>query len=348
MKKCILLSLILASTSAFASKARVGALMGADHLVDTQTVFTNPAHVGLLNPYITFEMGAAGTQAEGGIMRSLNNGGKILVYLGHQNTTGLSAFNPDIRTGAGYISQQNPLEVLYATGNMGFGASLSNFEDKKAGTKETTLVLKFGQNLGNISWYGHLSTLEKAEKNTAAANADSLTVGPRLTLGAAHDDGRHRYYGSFVYGDAKNKLGAAPEVSAKDTAIKLGWEDRTLATQASDIYYGLRLEYGQRDLAGNKRTSYALPATLGIEHSVTSWATFRGSVQQNILLGQSKDEAAAAPADEPSGVAANTTVAAGLGLKYGNLALDGMLSAGTSGQVNGTSFLTNAAVTYNF
>lgn len=349
MKKCILLSLILASTSAFASKARVGALLGADHLVDTQTVFTNPAHIGLLSPYITFEMGAPATNAEGGIMRGIGGDGKLLVYVGHQNTTGMvnAALQPDLRSGLGYLTQQNPIEVLYATGNMGFGASLSNFENKKGGTKETTLILKFGQNLGPISWYAHLSTLEKAEKNTAAANSDELTVGPRLTLGAAHDNGTHRFFGSAVYGDAKNSL-AGTDTKLKDLMIKLGWEDRSLATQTSDIYYGLRVAYGSRDVEGDKRTAYELPAFLGIEHSITSWAVFRGSVEQNILFGQSKDETATPPADDDEGLGSNTRVAAGLGLKYGNLTLDGLLSAGTTGQVNGTSFLTNASVTYNF
>lgn len=345
MKKGILVALLLASSSAFASKARVGALLGADHLVDTQTVFTYPSHVSLLSPYLTFEMGAQGTSAEGGLMRTLSNGNKLLVYLGHQNTTAmLSAGQADQRSALGYISQQNPVEVIYAYGNAGFGVSLSNFQDKKAGTKETTMVLKYSQSNGATAWYAHLTPLASAEKNTNTA-ADKLEVGPRLTVGAGMDDTHYRYFGNLTYGQGKNAL-AAGSSTIKDTMLQIGVEDRSLKTEASDIYYGIRLGYAVRDIEGKKISAYGLPAFVGIEHTMTSWAVFRASLEQNILLGEAKDETATNT--DAEGIPSNTRVAAGLGLKYGGLTLDGLLAAASSGQVNGTNFLTQASVTYSF
>lgn len=344
MKKIVLLALILASSTAFASKARTGALIGADHLVDTQTVFTYPSHVGLLNPYLTFEMGAQGTAAEGGLLKTLKNGNKLLVYLGHKNTSELTSTILDQRTSLGYIGQQNPIEAIYAVGNAGYGVSLSNYENKNIGTKETTVILKYGQTNGDLSWYAHLTPISHAEKNTAT-NADKLDVGPRLVVGAGQDDGDYRYLGSLTYGQGKNDL-AAGETDIKDLMVKLGFEDRSLKNETSDIYYGANLNYAQRDFDGKKVTAYNLPAFIGIEHTITSWATFRGSVSQNILLGQVKDETATNT--DPTGIDSNTAVAGGLGLKYGKLTLDGLLSAAGNGQINGTNFLTQASVTYNF
>jgi len=346
MKNGILVALLLASSSAFASKARVGALLGADHLVDTQTVFTYPSHVGLLSPYLTFEMGAQGTAAEGGLMRTLSNGNKLLVYLGHQNSTALlSTGQTDMRSSLGYISQQNPVEVVYAYGTAGFGISLSNFEDKKAGTKETTMVLKYSQAQGAMAWYAHLTPFANAAKNTNTATSDKFEGGPRLAVGAGMDDGSYRYFGNLTYGQGKNDL-AAGSSTIKDTMLQIGVEDRSLKTDASDIYYGMRLGYAVRDIEGKKISAYNLPAFVGIEHTITSWAVFRASLEQNILLGESKDETATNT--DASGISSNTRVASGLGLKYGGLTLDGLLAAASSGQVNGTNFLTQASVTYSF
>ncbi len=122
MKAYALLFAALFSAQAFASKARINSLLGADHLVDTQTVFTVPSHVQLLNPYLTYEFGAKGSGAEGGLMRKVGPG-SLMAYFGHQNTTSIDA-DGDTRAGLGYLTQNNPIEVIYGFGNLGFGASI--------------------------------------------------------------------------------------------------------------------------------------------------------------------------------------------------------------------------------
>src|SRR5690349_19527069 len=117
MRVFVLIAAALFSGSVFASKARVNSLQGANHLVDTQTVFTAPSHMLYLNPYLTYEFGTAGAGAEGGIMRSMANGSKLMFYMGHQNSTAFDGL-PDTRTSLGRIDQNNPLEVLYGMNNM--------------------------------------------------------------------------------------------------------------------------------------------------------------------------------------------------------------------------------------
>jgi hypothetical protein len=344
MLKCsVVLIAALFSVSAHASKARLSSLQKADHLVDSQSVFNYPSHISELKPYLTFEFGQAGTSAEGGILRSLESGNKLLVYLGHQNSTAISQI-ADQRVGGSYLTQNNPVEVIYGTGDLAYGLSLSSVDNKKSATKETTVVLKVGKSIEGGAIYAHLTPVATAEK-VATAVTNKLTTSPRLKLGGQKASGTNHYFGSLTYGDGKEEVGTG-DVKIKDTEVVLGYEDRSLKLEGSDIYMGAALEYAQRDKAGAKITTTQLPIFLGIEHQMNSWSTFRGSVSQNLLLGSTKDETATNT--DADGIASNTTAAAGLGLTYGKLQLDGSLTAATDGKVNGNSFLAQTSVTYNF
>lgn len=344
MKNLLILSLtLLIAAPAFASKARLASLQGARQLVDLQTIFVNPAHINMVGQYITLEMGAVGTAAEGGFVRKLDSGDKLLVYVGHQNPLGNFVVG-DVRTANSYLGQNNPLEVIYGTGNMGFGGSISTLDDKKNGTKESTLVAKIGMDNGPIKWFAHakFATAEKLN----AGNTDKITA-PAVFLGGTYKGESLLYYGSIHAGTAKNEAGAtATSTDIKDLAVVLAVIDRSMKFDDNDIYYGAQVDVVSRDVGGAKITGTRLPVFLGMEYNVSSWAVFRGSVSQNFLLGSTKDETAVNKDD--SGIANNATVAAGLGLKHNNLVLDGSLTAATTGQVNGNTFLASAAVTYSF
>lgn len=344
MKTLLILSLALViSVPVFASKARLASLQGARQLVDLQTIFINPAHINMVDQHITFEMGAAGTAAEGGFVRKLDSGAKLLVYVGHQNPLGNFVVG-DVRTANSYLGQNNPVEIIYGTGNMGFGGSISTLDDKKNGTKESTLVGKFGMDNGPIKWFAHtkLATAEKLN----AGNTDKITA-PAVFLGGTYKGETLLYFGSIHAGTAKNETGAtATTTDIKDLAAVFAVVDRSMKIDDNDLYYGAQIDVVSRDVGGAKITGTRLPIFLGMEYNINSWSIFRGSVSQNFLVGSTKDETAVNT--DASGIANNATVAAGLGLKHNNLVLDGSLTAAASGQVNGNTFLANAAVTYNF
>ena len=65
MKQLIIIAIALVSTNAFATRARVMALGNSPHLVDTQTVYSNPADMMVMGDYVTFESGITGAGAEG-------------------------------------------------------------------------------------------------------------------------------------------------------------------------------------------------------------------------------------------------------------------------------------------
>lgn len=347
MKKTVLIvSLLFASTSAFASKARLSALQGANHLVDTQTVFNNPADIKFLSQFLTFELGAVGTDAEGGMLKTLKSGDRLLVYLGHKNSTAIGATG-DLRASEGYIIQNNPVEVIYGTGERAFGASFSMVDNKKSGTKETTLIAKYGAYVGDFNYYAHLTALSTAEKKTGT-DTDKLESAPRLTLGAAKDSADYRYFGALSYGQGKIKPGLAgsTDQNVTDTDLNFGFEDRSLKSDVADIYFGAKVVYSERKIDSKKINATALPVFAGVEYAANSWVTFRGSVSQNLIFGTSKDETATNT--DADGIASNTMASAGLGFKYNNLTIDGALTAAADGKVNGNNFLTQTSATYNF
>lgn len=346
MKNGLLLSVVifglLTSVNAQASKARMAALQGANHLIDTQTVLINPAHVNLVKNQLTFEMGAAGTAAEGGLVKSTLGSDKMMIYLGHQNPTALPA-SGDIRSSNSYLTQTNPVEVVWGKGMTGYAVSLSTVDNQQSGTKETTLIGKTGTVEGAKSYYAHLHLISSAEKTTGTAK-EKIAVSPYLILGGSVVE-NYRWFGNLVYGKANISPAAGASTSISDTAIVAGVEDQSLKTALADIYYGAKLQIATRDIEGKKISSTDLPVFMGIEYGLTSWVTFRGSVSQNFLIGNVKDETVSTKAD---GISANTTVAAGLGFQHNNLQLDGTLTAASNGAINGNQFLANAGVTYNF
>lgn len=337
MGKFFFITLILLFQNlAFGSKARLASLQGADHLIDIQTTFTNPVHINYLLPFITYEMGASGNGAEGGFSQKLSDGKNLAFYLGHNNTN-------DLRGTATFLDQQNPIEVIYGMGDKAFSASFSTVDNKKSGTKETTLIGKYGMSTVDSQFYAHLHLISQAAKN--GTPDQKLNAAPVITIGGSKDLGINRIFGGLNYGSARTETGTT-STDTKDTGLSVGCENRSLKKQDADIYYGAQLNYFSRDIEGKKITKTSLPVFLGMELNMNTWAVFRGSVSQNFILGSTKDETTGN--NDADGINSNTFFAGGLGLKYNNLTLDGSLAAQTTGQVNGTSFLTSAAVTYNY
>lgn len=337
----------LIGSNAHATKARVASLLGAKHLVDSQSIFAFPADINALGEYITLEMGPTGAgttepKAEGGLFRK-HDDAMMGFYLGHHDLMQAS-----FRTQLGYANQTNPVQFFYGKGDWAFTAGLSNTDTKSTKTKETTLYAGFGQTLPNVSWGVNAEVLANAEQpNANAVDTDKYTGSP--LLGAQFRTLEDRYWhGSLAWGEVKSKDGATSvESKVKTMGLEVGYIDRTLKTDARDIYYGVSLQYSDDEAGGNHRKVTALPVVLGFEQGLTSWATFRGSLRQNVLLGSVKDEITT-PGAEADTIPNNTTVSAGLGLKYGTLTLDGVLTAATSGNINGNQVLAQAGLIYGF
>ncbi|MBX3040097.1 MAG: hypothetical protein KF789_05235 [Bdellovibrionaceae bacterium] len=347
MKKATALVVLasLFTVHAHATKARQQSLQGAAHLVDSQTIFTYTSHVLQLGNQLTLEFGptADGTtepKAEGGLFRKSADGAMYGFYLGHHDET-IAGF----RSNAGFGAQSNPVQGFYGKDNWAMTVGLSNSEDKNTEIKETTLSAGFGQTFSDFTWGVNAQLLSKAEQ-PSGTNTDKFNGAPLLSANILQS-GQTYWHGGVTYGAMKSEVGGA-STDVKPLGISAGYVDRTLGNDQTDLYYGITLNYSDVDFGGKHLKVMSLPVAIGLEHPMNTWSTFRASIQQNVLLGSVKDGTAAAPNDKEAPIANNTNVAAGLGLKYGGIVLDGVLSAATSGNINGNAVLARAGMTYSF
>lgn len=219
MKKLLLIAALAAlSNPAFASKARVTALGNADHLVDPQTAFDNPAHLTLMGDYVTFEAGPGtatsptvvpGTttwssvaatnnpNAEGGFVRS-NGDAKYGAYLGRK-----SPFTDLMRKSFGFLQQENPIELQYAMkGAINWGAALnySSSDIKSATTpqKQQAFGVRAGATADNWSASALVGLGSTATGAIAAnlltgdADGDDIIDGGEITSLTADADAKYK------------------------------------------------------------------------------------------------------------------------------------------------------------
>lgn len=326
---------LLAANSAFASKARVNALQGALGLVDSQTIFAQPAYINKLDPHATFEFGQTGAGAEGGFL--LNNGARMGAYLGHQSAV------QNFYRGTTFMKQNNPIDLFYGNGDWGASVSLSNSEDLTTDQKETSLIGRFGYLMGTQEIAVSVDLLGSAEKKTGANTDKFTTTIPTIAVSWLNTMDNMVVAAGISYGGGDNEV-AGTKTEMKSTGLQAGVNLRPF----DGFYYGAFITYSDLDVGGKKKTAYGVPVVFGLEKDMTSWLTARGSIKQNFLLSSSKDEGATPPADKEKKNMNDTVVAAGLGAKFSNFTIDGIFEGSTTGKVNGNAFLGQASLTYTF
>lgn len=324
----------LIGSQAEASKSRVSSLQGALGVVDTQTVFAQPGYMHKLGNYLTYEFGStsvSGTpKAEGGFLME-RGGNRWGAYLGHT-----SPYQNTFRAVDTFQRQDNPIDLFYGKDNWGANVSLSNSDDETTGAKQTTLIGRFGMVRDQDEFAGTLELIGNAEKTGGV----KFSGAPVIEASYLRKVEQLTFQGLLAYGQGKTNSGTG-DVDLKYTGLELSAMHRPVA----EIYYGLGVTYGSLERDGKKLSSTAVPFTLGLEKDMLSWMTVRGSIKQNVLIGETKNEIAGTKAQRNIN---NTSVALGVGMKNNGFTFDGSLVAGTNGKFNGSDLITNASMTYNF
>lgn len=340
MKRLIVLFASLAlSIPALASKARVGALQGAFDIVDTQTIFYNPAHMHKLGSLLTFEMGGTGAasnpKAEGGFLMKRDDA-KWGFYLGHA-----SAMQNALRATSttAYPKMDNPVDFFYGQGEWAFDVGVSSSQDDATMSKQTTVTARFGMVMGDSQFSVGLESGQA--ENSSGATTDKFKGSPVIDAAYQLNSGEWSYEAGVNLADTKVDTSGVTS-SVKETGFSLGALHRPMA----ELYYGVQFNSLVIDVEGAKKTTTALPIFLGIEKDVFSWLAFRGSVKQNFLVGEVKDETVT-PATKKTNLN-DTTVSLGASVKQANFSLDGLIAGSTSGKIDGNNVLTTGAVTYWF
>jgi hypothetical protein len=373
MKQLLVIAIALASTNAFASRARLTSLGNSAHIVDTQSIYTNPAKMFLMGDFVSLESGKTATNdtaptpavnpndnAEGSLVRSMGDA-KWALALGHKSDNA-SAFGLRQIMGATKITeQQNPVEFSYGAkaGDISWAATLvySNYNDKKQEIKESSTGLRFGMLMG--AWDMHAgiglgSEVKDKVKNLEFKGTAAYNVFAGYTMNTLY------FFGDVTMAGAKqnDQATGAETHKADQTKITLGVVD-SMKKDGNEFFYGAKLvslsfkDDGTSVSADDQKvTSLTLPIVVGLEAEATSWMTLRGSLTQSVLISDSKTEVGGATALETA-PGTNTTVAAiGAGLKFNKITLDGSLSGltgATAGQnLDGNTLLTTVGLTYMF
>lgn len=367
MKKSVLVvaGLAVLSTSAFASKARMEALgqgSTSKYIMDTRSVFLNPAAVNENKNYIITEWGtsqvlAADTtaqpRAEGGFFREMGAMSYGL-YLGNDDSK-------QAHTGT-FLGQSNALD-LFVGGDMGmkWGARVhyANAKDETVAAdqkKQNALGLGLGVSHGDFDAYVNTDLTDKSEGS--AVSADSEKMKSAYQVGGSYKWSSWTFFADYDTSKKEKNL-AAVASSNKEATIIVGagrvHELNPTSRLFTDVQYQNQTQTIEGVGAGKVKTSQ-LPVTLGMEVDATSWLVVRGSVSQPILINEVKDIAG-----KKKTQANQTTVNGGATLNFGKLKVDGMVgttsSAGVAetgigdgkrGTLSTSNLLTKVGVSYWF
>ena len=358
-KFTIVVAVALVATSAFASKARLGALQNSVHLEDTRDVVSSRPDQALAHgEFAAMELSANATgandttpNAEGGFVRKMGENSALGAWIGNKSnlaTTSLALVGSTPKL-------QNPLNLYYASkmGEMmwGLGLNYSAAEDKFAKSKSTSMGLTASVS-SNAGWDAQLGlglTGEATQADTTKYEQKSpVSLGGRYTMDTMYFYGSYAMYG----GKSKNISAGTTNSEVDNNDLKIGVIN-SHKKDGADFFYGVSYMSSTSKIKdGAKTETTAFPVIIGVEADATSWLVLRASVTQNVLMASNKVTPASGTATTDSSMYDNTVTAAGLGLKLGKFMVDGSLAAtsGNSGKfgTNDAGFLSNVGMTYMF
>ena len=362
MKNLLTIAIVLSSVSAFATRARVTALGNSPHLTDVAS--STPDQLLGLGDSLTIESGSttlapstanASKNAEGTLYKSMGDG-RLGVVLGHQDALVYGLRTQAAAAITSIKGQQNPLEVSYAMklSDMNFGAGIiySNYEDKVASEKESTMGVRVG--VSNSMFYGNVKLIAADKYETVVASVKKEYKGKMgFNLNGGMNFGETLSAHANITSTGVKVASAGADVGDYDAmtiSVKL---IEAIKKDGNHFFYGagLSTSSSKEKLADSKSSTLNLPLIIGLEATATSWLTLRASVSQDVLLSNEKTEDATTPAnDSETNPGLNSTkYAAGASLVFNKVSIDGTLTNGAGNQtVNGTDLLGTVGLTYNF
>lgn len=375
MKQLLVIALALVSTNAFASRARVTSLGNSTHIVDTQSIFLNPAKMFLMGDFVSLESGKTATNnagtigtnpndnAEGTLVRSMGDA-KWALALGHKSENasmfGLRNMLAATVAANSKFEQQNPVEFSYGmkSGDMTWAATLvySNYNDKKNEIKEDSAGVRFGMLMGAWDIHAGVGLSSNVKDKTAAGGTGVNFKGTgSYSVYAGYSMENLYTFGEVTLAGAKMESQTSGAELAKVDAqrITLGVVDSN-KKDGNEFFYGAKLaSFTQKEkVADQKTTTLSLPVIVGLEAEATSWMTLRGSLTQTVILSDSKVETGSTVNSEFAPGANNTVAAIGAGLKFNKITVDGSLEGLTGGaanqNLNGNTLLSTVGLTYMF
>jgi len=352
MKKLLLVVIALATASAHATKARLTALNqdtnGSFYIIDTRNIFLNPAQLSVMKDYLDFEWGKQsrdGTDSdladnEGGFALSVG-AGKLAVQLGRvgdfdnmvREINGHMTDLATVLTGANnHVAEgQNNVDVIYsgkAGGDMSWGAGIAIERSKNTilntGRQQDVQAFDVRGGVHADKWEGFGSLILGGHSRTDLGTGQGkLDESFGLHLGGGWQFNNDMRAFAHVTYDQYDASIPNVDYNGKRLSIDGGVAyTRSLEGDAhmfatAELYYLDHSDLSQTTgVDDEKYQLFQLPLTLGVEADATSWARFRASVRQPILIGQGHNTMGATANDNNKYENApnETSVAAGVGM----------------------------------
>lgn len=317
MKKIMMVgsALMLLSTSAFATKARLQALGedkdGSYYISDYRNIYINPSELNNFGNMAVLEWGQSGNtpiagdasldpddspKAQGGVTYSLSNGLKFGAVLGDETDVAALTrmLSSNVYGGASTKFLQtadNVLDLFVAgSASVNWGANLlyTQSKDDQNGTKQHAYATRFG--VSQDKWNAHalIALGAKSENTTVAARPEYKgKIGVRV--GGGYDlSAENKIFAMYErYGwEQDNATDARRDGKFSKGFVGLGHtkkvgEGSTLFAKAQAELISIEVE-AVGALKAAKIDRFAIPLTFGFEHTATDWLVLRGSVAQNL------------------------------------------------------------------
>lgn len=360
----LVICLMLFSTGAFASKARMLALgqssAGSFIVEDTRNAFLNPATINEVKDYVIIEWGAAGSsdkkdenntpKAEGGFFRAFGNFA-YGVYMGDESDSSFNNRNnvDSGVAGSDFLEEDNKINLFFA-GDAGvkWGMSLtySSAEDEQSTSKRTQsgMGIKLGAVAGDLDGYIHYTL--KNESEGATLLNDMYEDDGSMKLGLGYRLGEWKLFADYDVNSYKGSFNNSNFAKGKTQIINagLGYVQK-MSDKANFIsslsYSNTDTNVTNTSAVTTKVSTMIIPLVVGVEAEAASWLTLRGSISQNIRSNTKNTD------KKSQTIADSANVAVGATFNFDNLKIDGVVGTDSSSTnpAPGTEETTGAAST---
>jgi hypothetical protein len=354
MKNLLTIAIVLASVNVFATRASNTALGNSAHLTDRYS----PEVIAADGEMFVLESGTTTTttanavlnkNAEGQLVKAVGPG-FLSLGLGHLDPSILTLRNGVIANVPTIVNQQNPLEVAYGLKmdgmNIGGGLIYSNYNDKFNDVKESSMGLKFG--LSTDLFYARAKVILADKYDTAAL---AYKGKPTFDLTGGMNFGSTSVHAMISsYGAKVTPVGGADTVDTEVMGIGVKAVD-TIKSEGNDFFYGIGLTSvtAKEKVGDTKSSELNMPLIIGLEANALSWLKLRASVTQDVLLSNEKSENATATTSETNPGLNTTQFAAGAGIVYNKITVDGtLMTDATQQKLNSNDLLGTVGLTYKF
>jgi hypothetical protein len=370
----IVLVCVLSSPEALATKARMlglgqSAAQGSRYFDDSRNAFRNPAHIVRLPNVVVMEWAdQVGANAEGGVFHSSNQWSYGAYFGAKHREPSFKQFENDSSTdyATDFASQAasfypgNELDFFFGSkGELSWGVRGNIFEgkDNEKNSQSHGAGLGVGIHYNAVEAYLNLDLRDSREVDTTEYQG---RLG--VQLGVGHRGENWVFHGEYsARGVDVATQGQTGKSSAELSSINFLIANLQRHSSRGMTFTALDFIYKKWETNSTltspvqqwEQKLTELKATIGFEVDAMSWLCWRGSISQNVLLGEKKMDGTSGfiPAQlrgQSWTVTESTLVSAGASLMFGSLQVDGMLAGAANGNLSLSNLLANVGVIYHF